>query len=184
MIGGGSAMLELVIPRADVADALARRRRVGTVGRAHRGSGCPVIGVSSAPAARVILAHDGAEHLRAELEAEGVEVVATFAPQALAEAAADVALGREATTMWGALAAADALVLQAGRETLTPAAVAACDGRSPHPAPRGWCRSAEADRLVRVGESLPGMRRRGASLGRWSDRPSGGGSLADTSPRG
>ncbi|MGC5169314.1 AAA family ATPase [Microbacterium sp. DT81.1] len=86
-----------------------------------------MIGAPSAPLARVVIAHDHATRLAAELRAEGVEVLATLAPQALADAAADVALEGEAAAVWSVLAEADALVLHASRETLTAAAVAACD---------------------------------------------------------
>ncbi|HEX5859673.1 MAG TPA: P-loop NTPase [Microbacterium sp.] len=102
------------------------------------------------------MAHARADRLRAELEIEGVQVVATLHAAALAEAATDVALGHEADAAWAALAAADALVLQATRETLTPAVVAACDRQGVRIV--ALAEDASVERLVRsfgLGEPLP-----------------------------
>ena len=77
---------------------------------------------------RVVIASDrpAARALADELEdvAAAVRLVAGAAP---AEAAADAVTGREAAELLGALAAADVLAVDAGRQTLTPQLVTACD---------------------------------------------------------
>jgi MinD-like ATPase involved in chromosome partitioning or flagellar assembly len=68
-----------------------------------------------------------ADAVAAGLEREGVTVVATVAASALESAAGDRMLGLEAERLAHALAAADAVVLEATRKTLTSSVVALCD---------------------------------------------------------
>ena len=65
--------------------------------------------------------------LAAGLEREGMTVVATIPATALAAVAADEERGLEAERILHALAAAETVVLQADRGTLTAAAVGMCD---------------------------------------------------------
>ena len=120
MIGGGAASLEVVIPRADVAAVLGRHgRRVGALGRSDGGRGAMTILVA------VDEPHGSA--LAAGLEREGMTVVTTIPASALASVAADEERGLEAERILHALAAAETVVLQADRTTLTAAAVGMCD---------------------------------------------------------
>ncbi|HWI31320.1 MAG TPA: P-loop NTPase [Microbacterium sp.] len=105
---------------------------------------------------RIVLAHSRAESMREDLEAEGLEVFAAVSPADLVEAAADAALGSDATRIWAALAEADAVVLEASRDTVTPAVVAACDRLGVRILP--LVDGPAAEHLARsfgLGESLP-----------------------------
>ncbi|WP_243076929.1 hypothetical protein [Microbacterium sp. SS28] len=77
----------------------------------------------------IVLAVDEphARVLEAGLEREGIAVVTTIAASALAAVAADEARGIEAERTLHALAAAETVVLQADRTSLTAGAVSMCD---------------------------------------------------------
>ena len=83
----------------------------------------------TAAAVNVVVAVDEpiGSALGRELEREGQRVVAVVAASAVSLFAEDEALGDEAQHVIAALAAADVLVLQSTRRTLTAAVVAACD---------------------------------------------------------
>ncbi|AXA97366.1 P-loop NTPase [Microbacterium sp. PM5] len=77
---------------------------------------------------RVVLASDrlGASVVDA-LDDHGAEVSLVVTADAPADAAADAVTGRAAAELLGALAAADVLAVDAGRDALTPQLVAVCD---------------------------------------------------------
>lgn len=66
------------------------------------------------------------ELLATELGIEGIEVVASFTPDEVADALADEGIG-EGRRVWAALREADTVVIPATRHALTAAVVAACD---------------------------------------------------------
>ena len=76
---------------------------------------------------RLLLAVDGAAALAEALGREGHEILATTAAAALAPAVDDRLLGSDAEALLRPLAAADAVVLEVRRDTLTASIVAACD---------------------------------------------------------
>ncbi|MFT4214780.1 MAG: P-loop NTPase [Microbacterium sp.] len=78
---------------------------------------------------RALVAVDGVagRRLAERLRAGGVDVPLVVAAGAPAAAAADAVTGREAAELIGALAGADALVVEAARHTVTAQLVSACD---------------------------------------------------------
>lgn len=78
---------------------------------------------------RVVLASDrlDAAVVLDGLHDDGAEVLLVVAAGAPADAATDAVTGRAAAELLGALAAADVLAVDAGRDTLTPQLVTVCD---------------------------------------------------------
>lgn len=78
---------------------------------------------------RVVVAVDEprGSDLAAELDQEGWQVAAVVSASVLSGVAADAVHGLDAERVTGALATADAVILQADRATLTAGAVALCD---------------------------------------------------------
>ncbi|WP_396668636.1 CpaE family protein [Microbacterium sp. R86528] len=75
----------------------------------------------------VVVAVDGGEALSAGLTREGYEVTTTAEARALAEVAGDALLGDESESLLRAVLAADAVVLEVRRDSLTAEVVALCD---------------------------------------------------------
>lgn len=78
------------------------------------------------PRAIVALEPRAGELLAAELRIEGIDVIASFTPDELADALADEGVG-EGRRVWAALREADTVVLPASRHALTVEVVSACD---------------------------------------------------------
>lgn len=76
---------------------------------------------------RLVVAVSDGDRLSEGLRREGHDVVAVVAASALALAAGDTMLGADAEAVLRAIADADAVVLEVGRDTITTSVVALCD---------------------------------------------------------